>query len=142
MLKTAVVERAIANSIMAQHHIDVTVTCPRAMPRKTGLAFTCSAALAAGTYPVRVTETNDDGHVRYGNQAPLVVLNASAAERAIARSIQSQRHLSSTVACPSPVLQKAGISFFCTATTSDHHYYRFAVTVVDDSGRVRYVEHR
>ncbi len=142
MLSIPVVERSIANAITTQHHIEVTVTCPPAIPRKAGLAFTCTARLAVGAYPIGVTETNNNGHIRYGNQTPLVVLNASAVERAITRSIQRQRHLHATVACPSPVLQKAGISFFCTASANDHHNYLFAVTQVNDNGRVRYVEHR
>ena len=58
MLSIAVVERAIASSIMTQHHIEVTVTCPPAIPRKAGFGFTCNARLAVGTYPIRVTETN------------------------------------------------------------------------------------
>jgi hypothetical protein len=141
MLSIVTVEDAIASSIMTLHHFEATVTCPPAVPRKAGLTFTCSARLAVGTYPITVTETNNNGHVRYENQTPLVVLSVSAVERAIVRSIQRQRHLPATVACPSPVLQRKGISFMCTAMAKGR-YYHFAVTEVNDNGRIRYVEHR
>lgn len=141
MLRIVVVERAIASSIMTQHHIEVTVTCPRAVPRKAGIAFTCNARLAVGTYPITVTETNNNGHVRYENQTPLVMLNVAAVERAIARAIHRQTHLRAAVTCPSPVLQRKGISFACTST-ANRHSYGFTVFEVNDSGRVRYAERR
>ena len=140
-LNIVTVERAIASSILTQHHLEVTVVCPTGVPRKAGIVFTCSAKIDVGTYPLRVIETNDNGHVRYENQAPLVVLNVAAVKRAIRQSILSQRHLHATVACPDPVLQGAGIFFVCTATANGQRY-RFAATEVDDNGHVRFVEHR
>jgi hypothetical protein len=69
MLNTVTVRRAIAESILTQHHLYATVSCPSRIPRKAGFAFTCTANLNVGTYPVMVTETNGSGHVRYENQA-------------------------------------------------------------------------
>jgi hypothetical protein len=140
-LNTIPVERAVAASILAQHHLYVTVGCPSKVPRKAGFVFTCTASLNVGTYPVLVTQTNGSGHVSYQNQAPLVILNIARVERAIRRSILSQRHLHSTVTCPPEVIQKAGIAFTCTATANGRRY-PFAVTEVDGNGHVRYIGRR
>ena len=94
-----------------------------------------------GAYPVRAIEINDNGRVRYANQAPLVVLNVEAVKRAIARSLLTDRHATASVNCPSQVLQKQGIFFTCSATTPSRSRV-FEVTVVDDNGHVRYVEVR
>jgi hypothetical protein len=140
-LNTVTVERAIATSIATQRHLHATVRCPPQVQRKAGVTFTCTANLNVGTYPVLVTETNGGGHVRYQNQAPLVVLNMTEVEQGITRSVRSQRGLSSTVTCPAEVLQRAGIAFTCTVTVNGHDY-PFAVTEVDGKGHVRYVEGR
>jgi hypothetical protein len=136
-LNTVAVQRAIAASILAQHHLYTTVRCPPKVPRRAGFAFTCTAGLSVGTYPVLVTQTNGSGHVRYENQAPLVVLNIARVEQAIAQSILTERHLHSTVTCPPEVIQSAGIAFTCVATVNGRRY-PFTVTEVDDSGHVRY----
>ncbi len=133
-------EHAIAASILTQRHLYATVRCPSKVPRKAGLVFTCTASLNVGTYPVSVTETNNSGHFRYQNQAPLVTLNIAGVEQAIRQSISSQRRLSSTVTCPAEVIQKAGIVFTCTAMVHGQSY-PFEVTEVDDSGHVRYIGH-
>jgi Domain of unknown function (DUF4333) len=137
-LKTATYERAIAASILAQHHLTATVRCPPEVPRKAGVTFTCTASLDAGTYPVSVTETNNSGHVEYQNETPLLTLDIAGVERAIEQSISSQRHLKSTVSCPAEVIQKKGIVFTCIAEVSGRSY-PFEVTEVDENGHVRYV---
>ncbi len=137
-LSVGPVERAIAASILAQHHLRTTVRCPTDAPRRAGFAFTCKAELDVGAYPVLVTETNARGHVRYLNQAPLAVLDIASVEQAIGQSIRAQRGLRSTVSCPAEVIQKAGVAFMCTATVAGRGY-PFAVTEVDNHGHVRYV---
>jgi Domain of unknown function (DUF4333) len=137
-LSTVIDERAIAASILAQHHLYATVRCPPKVPKKTGTVFTCTASLDVGTYPVTVTETNDSGHVSYQDRAPLVALDIAKVERAIEQSIDSQKHLSATATCPSEVIQKAGVVFTCTATV-DGKPYPFEVTETDSDGHVRYV---
>jgi hypothetical protein len=137
-LNTVTVERAVAASILTQHHLYTTVHCPPDVTRQTGVAFTCTASLNVGTYPVLVTETSDSGRVRYQNNAPLVALDIASVERAIKQSIQSQRHLEATVVCPTEVIQKAGTIFTCTAAL-DGRQYPFEVTEVDGDGHVRYV---
>lgn len=137
-LKTVTVERAIAASILAQHHLYATVRCPPTVPKKAGTVFTCTASLDVGTYPVTVTETNDSGHFSYQDQAPLVALNIAKVEQAIKQSISSQRHLSATVTCPAEVIQKAGIVSTCTATVNGKPY-PFEVTETDNDGHVRYI---
>ncbi len=131
-------ERAVAASILTQHHLSATVSCPSKVPRRAGVVFTCTANLNVGTYPVSVTETNSSGHVEYQNQASLVTLNIAGVEQAIKQSISSQRHLNSTVTCPAEVIQKAGIVFTCTAVVNGRSS-PFEVTEVDDKGHVRYV---
>jgi Domain of unknown function (DUF4333) len=137
-LDTAVVERAVAASILTQHHLHANVGCPSKVPRRAGFAFTCTARLNVGEYPVLVTQTNGSGHVSYQNKTPLVTLNIARVEQAISRSILSQRHLRSTVTCPLEVIQKAGIAFTCTATVNGQRY-PFSVTEIDGSGHVRYL---
>jgi hypothetical protein len=137
-LDASAVERAIAGSILTQRHLHAGVECPKEVPRKAGLVFTCTARLDVGSYPVSVTETNGNGNVRYQNQAPLVVLNKAKVEVAIRESILLQRHLQSTVSCPAEVIQQAGARFTCTANVH-HRSYPFEVTEVDGSGHVRYL---
>ena len=140
-LNTALLERAIAATILTQRHIHATVTCPENLPRKRGTAFTCLAHLAVGTYPVHVSETDSSGHVRYGSSAPLVILRIDRVQRAIERSILQQRRLRATVTCPSEVLQQAGIAFTCEAAVGGRRY-PFSVTELDNGGHVRYVGER
>ncbi len=137
-LNTAAVARAIEGSILAQHHLHASVRCPKDLPRKTGLTFTCTANLDVGSYPIRVTERNAAGRVRYENDAPLVALDIARVETAIRRSIRSQRHLSSDVICPAEVIQKTATRFTCIASVNGQRY-PFAVTEVDGDGHVRYV---
>jgi len=139
-LDTARVERAVAASILAQRGLRTTVNCPSDVPIKTGYTFTCNANLDVGSYPVTVVVTNSKGHVRYENHAPLIALNTEKVEHAIAASIASQRHLKATVKCPEEVLQKAGVTFTCTAVVKGNpKQYPFVVTQVDNHGRVKYV---
>jgi Domain of unknown function (DUF4333) len=137
-LNTAAVARAIEASILTQHHLRAIVRCPKQLPRKAGLAFTCTANLDVGTYPVRVTETTAAGRVHYQNAAPLLALDIARVETAIRKSIRGQRHLSSDVTCPAEVIQKTGTKFTCIASVNGERY-PFAVTEVDGNGHVRYV---
>jgi hypothetical protein len=139
-LDTVVVERAIANSILTERHIDTTVSCPPDVPRQQGHVFTCTARLPVGVYPVSVTEVDDSGHVRYGNPVPLRALDITRVADAITHSIRTQRRLQASVACPSEVLQQKGVVFTCTATVRGRGY-PFTVTEVDGDGHVQYVGH-
>ncbi len=135
---TVGVERAIADSILAQHGLRARVSCPPRVPRRTGYAFTCTAAFTVGSYPVTATVTTAAGHVRYENPTPLAALDTAGVERAIHRSILASRRLASTVTCPTEVLQRAGLAFHCTAVVGGRSY-PFAVTEIDGAGHVRYV---
>jgi hypothetical protein len=136
-LATAPVENAISGSILRLHNIRTTVHCPSNVQRKAGVAFTCAANVEVGSYPIYVTETNSSGRVRFGNTAPLVILNIAKVQRAIESSILSQRHLKSAVVCPAQVLQQAGLTFTCTATVNGKGY-PFAVSETNSAGHVRY----
>lgn len=138
-LNTVAVERAIAGSILAERDLRVIVACPSNVPRKAAIHFVCAAKLDAGVYPVEVSETDNYGHVVYQNRAPLVALNTALVEQAIRRSILVQRRVRATVLCPAEVLQQARQTFTCQADVGGRQH-PFAVTEVDDSGHIRYVE--
>jgi hypothetical protein len=137
-LKTGGIARSIAQSVLQQRHQLVTAECPPEVPRKKGHTFTCTVRLKVGSYPVKVTEVNDNGDVKYGNTAPFVVLDVAGVERSIARSIRRQRHITADVTCPDQVLQQAGLAFTCTASYNGT-MSKFRVTQTDDQGNVRYV---
>jgi hypothetical protein len=139
MLRAPTVERAIASSVLAQHNLHVTVTCPTNIPSKAGTPFVCAARLDVGTYPVAGVVTNGRGHVVYANNTPLVVLDTPHVEAAISRSILAQRGVHAHVHCPAEVLQQANLRFGCRATFACGARM-FTVVEVDGSGRVRYSE--
>jgi hypothetical protein len=136
-LNTGPIATVISQSILAQRGITTTVQCPPKVARKAAQTFTCTAHLDAGSYPIYVTETNSQGHVRYGNTTPLVILSIAKVQTAITASILAQRHLHATVACPPQVLQQLGVKFTCTAIVNGKQY-PFAVTEVNGVGRVSY----
>jgi len=97
------------------------------------LAIACAGLGACGsstTSPTPVTATKD--------------LDVAHVERAIERSIMSQRHLRSKVVCPALVLQKPG-KFACVATTysvkTPHRKIKtaFVVTIHNSAGYVTYI---
>jgi Domain of unknown function (DUF4333) len=134
------VERAIASSVLREHHIYTTVACPSKIPQTAGHAFTCTARLSVGAYPVNVTETDGDGHVRYQDERPLVVLDIARVQHAIEASVLDQRGVRAAVSCPAEVLQQAGITFRCTAAVDPGaRSYPFVVTEVDGAGHLRYL---
>lgn len=137
-VETSTVQRSIAASILTQRHVPTDVSCPTKVPSVAGIGFTCVARLDAGTYPVAVVVKDANGHVRYGNQAPLVVLDIARVQRAIERSILEQRKLVASVTCPAYVLQQAGLKFVCKARVGGKTY-PFAVEQTDASGHVRYI---
>ncbi len=131
-------EHAIASSILVKHGVHTNVVCPSNVPKKAGQAFTCTAHLAVGAYPVTVVETNGNGHIRYESKQPFVALNTGKVERAIEASIVSQRRLRASVSCPPGVLQQSGLTFTCTASVNGKPY-PFEVTETDGNGHVKYV---
>jgi hypothetical protein len=134
------VERAIATSVLRERGLYTAVACPSKIPQLAGHTFTCKARLTVGAYPVSVTEVDGNGHVRYQDQRPLVVLDIAKVQRAIEASVRDQRGVRATVSCPSEVLQRAGVTFRCTAAVGgDARSYPFVVTEVDDAGHLRYL---
>lgn len=138
-LDTARVERAIAESILTEHHLYTLVKCPAGEPQQAGVRFRCMALLTVGSYPVYATETDGDGHVSYRNDAPLRTLDTTRVQSAIVASLRGQRHRRVQVSCPSGVLQQRGLSFTCTAHV-DGANSAFGVVEMDGEGHVRYVE--
>jgi hypothetical protein len=136
----ATVARAIEQRIEKQSGVATAVNCAAPGVIKVGAAFRCSAKLAVGTYAVSVVAIDAKGNFRYSSSGPLRVLDSVAVEHAIARSIRRQLHARSSVTCPAPVLQRAGISFGCVATTKRGVVHRFKVTELDGGGRVDIVD--
>ncbi len=64
-LDTARVERAIADSTLAQRGLHARVACPAGVLQHKGLVFTCTARVGGKHYPFSVTEVDGHGHVRY-----------------------------------------------------------------------------
>lgn len=79
-----------------------------------------------------------------GSSSKKVYLDVARVERSIEQSILSERHLHSTVVCPTRVLQKPG-NFACIATTfavkKPHREIKtpFLVTIKNTKGYVTYV---
>jgi hypothetical protein len=72
-----------------------------------------------------------------GTSTP-VILNTITVERSIESSIRSQRHLTSTVACPVNISQEAGVVFECVATVGRRRF-PVVVTETDSKGHVAFV---
>lgn len=125
---------------MKERGLDSIVACPAGIPQQQGHVFVCAARLDVGSYPVTVTEINSSGKVRYGDAAPLVVLNVAKIERSIEASVFTQRRLRATASCPVEVKQEAGLVFRCIAVIDGTpQRYPFVVSEVDNAGHVRYL---
>jgi hypothetical protein len=72
-----------------------------------------------------------------GSSRSPTILNTEKVERAIEHSSLDQRGIRARVSCPSGVHQTKGLVFYCTAVVG-RHSTRFAVTQLDESGRVHY----
>ena len=136
-LAVATVEKAIEQTIHAQHHVSTIVTCPTGVPRQAGYQFVCTAALDVGTYPVNVREVNAQGSVAYANSAPLVLLDSHTIAAAIADAIKSKRHEKATVTCPTTILEAKNLTFTCTAKLK-HSGGTFRVTETNKNGSVTF----
>ena len=68
-------------------------------------------------------------------------LNIARVQRSIEQSIHAQRHLTSTVVCPTAVAQEKGKTFECVATIHAKKVTKtpFVVTVQNEKGYVTYV---
>jgi hypothetical protein len=139
-LDSARIERAIARSILTEHHLDATVSCPAKIRQLRGDVFTCTALFEVGTYPVTVTETGNGGEVRYRDERPLVALNIAKVQGAIEASVARERHVRAKVSCPGEVLQQVGLHFRCIAVfAGGARRAEFDVQELDSTGHVRYV---
>jgi hypothetical protein len=72
LLKIMNVSTAIRRSVLTGRGVKSTVTCPTRVLQQKGLSFTCKAVVhrgtvtvKAGTYPFRVNQSDDAGHVTY-----------------------------------------------------------------------------
>ena len=139
-LLTANVAHAIAATIQSQFGIATHVSCPAHPPEQSGYRFACIARLAVGAYTVAVLETNSHGRVSYTGTGPLRALDIVHIEHAIAAAMRHHGHRApASVHCPSPVLQRSGLAFTCTARTRTGTIVRFTVSQDNANGRVTLV---
>jgi Domain of unknown function (DUF4333) len=144
-IDSVALERSIARSILAEHHLNTKVTCPANVAQQKGHTFNCYALLQVGRYRVPVTQVNGHGDVRWHTSQPITLLDTPRVEQAIASSINKQRKVTAKVTCPAQVLQAAGVTFTCTAVTQGGAKvpagrYPFKVTQTDGAGHVTYIE--
>jgi hypothetical protein len=59
------IERAIAQSSLAQRGQRAQVSCPSGVPQVAGLRFSCTAVVGSTTTRFVVVEQDDAGHVHY-----------------------------------------------------------------------------
>lgn len=64
-LNTEKIERAIAQSSLAQRGQHARVSCPSAVPQMKGLKFSCRAVVGSVSTRFVVVEQDGSGHVRY-----------------------------------------------------------------------------
>jgi hypothetical protein len=64
-LNTEKIERAIAQSSLAQRGQRARVSCPSAVPQMEGLEFSCRAVVGSVSTRFVVVEQDGSGHVRY-----------------------------------------------------------------------------
>jgi major membrane immunogen (membrane-anchored lipoprotein) len=65
ILDTERVERAIERSVLQKRKIRAMVSCPSGIELKKGKKFRCIANYTGGRTPFLVTQTDDEGAVRY-----------------------------------------------------------------------------
>ena len=107
----------------------------RGLPRSAGVvvALACAALIGACGSSKSATTSN-----------PKAKLDTARVARSIEQSILAQRHLSSTVVCPTGVRQEKGKTFECVATTRTITKpvkvgkTPFVVTIQNDKGYVTY----
>jgi hypothetical protein len=64
-LETGKVERAIAQSSLAQRGVHAQVSCPSDVPQEKGFTFTCAATVGQVDTAFVVVERDEFGHVEY-----------------------------------------------------------------------------
>jgi hypothetical protein len=64
-LNSGRIERAIAQSSLAQRGQRAQVSCPSAVPQMDGLTFSCTAVVGSISTRFVVVEQDESGHVRY-----------------------------------------------------------------------------
>ncbi len=64
-LNSGKIERAIAQSSLAQRGQSALVSCPSAVPQIEGLKFSCTAVVGSVSTRFVVVEQDESGHVRY-----------------------------------------------------------------------------
>jgi hypothetical protein len=133
------VEQAIAASILAQRHVTAAVSCPSGIPVAAHRRFRCVAEVGSHNTPFLVTEGRS-GHVTFVGIPPPAgpLIDSSRVAEAIERSILAQRHLRTTVRCPSDIPLQRGLAFVCIAMTLSGRTTDFLVRQQDDRGHVTY----
>jgi hypothetical protein len=134
------IEQAIATSIRAQRDVAAAVSCPSGIPVVPDRQFRCVAEVGAHNTPFLVTEGTKLGHVTFAGLPPTAtpLIDGSRVAAGIERSLLTQRHLGSTVRCPSDIPLQRGLTFVCIAKTPSGATTDFVVQQRDDRGDVSY----
>jgi hypothetical protein len=123
--------------------VDPTVSRAVSVPRARRGAGLALAALACAALMSACGSSTPSTSSTPGS-ATKIDLNTTRVEHSIEQSILSERHLASTVVCPSAVPQEAGRTFECVASTPSAKKpgtlikTPFVVTIQNKSGYVTY----
>lgn len=140
MLNPNRIEHAIATSILAQRHVTAAVSCPSGVPVSPHRQFRCVAEVGSHNTPFLVTEGSRSGRVTFVGVPPAAtpLIDESRVVSAIERSILNQRHLRSSVRCPSDIPLQRGLAFVCIARVPSGAATEFVVEQRDGRENVTY----
>jgi hypothetical protein len=127
---------------MRAMHVDPTVSSGVSVPRVRRAAGLALAALACAAVMSACGSSGSSGSTP--SSTTKIDLNTTRVEHSIEQSILAERHLASTVVCPSAVPQEAGRTFECVASTPSAKKpgtlikTPFVVTIQNKNGYVTY----
>ncbi|MCM1982729.1 DUF4333 domain-containing protein [Lyngbya confervoides] len=139
----AKVETAISEGIQTQTGLVAnTVICPEDQKIEEGNTFTCKVTLEGGqSFDAEVTQTDDEGNIRWDAQKGLESLNGlisnAALEEQIAQGISEQLQVETSADCGGKFrIALTGETFECTVTDVQGNEQRVQVEAKDDEGNV------
>lgn len=133
-LNTSDVEAQITEDLAQNREVEVTVVCPEDVEAEADGLFTCTATDSDGnSLEIRVTQTDDSGHVDYN----LAMLNLALIETQVASQVTQEVGVSVTLECPRILVSsEKGSSVDCRATDAKNGTGIVRVTTKDDQGHL------
>ena len=122
----------LIKSVLAQKHLTAKkITCPPNKSANKGTTFQCQATLNDGrVLPFTVRIVNDNG---YGRVLSAPTIFGPEVE-AVIKSHLAAAQLTASVVCPSVEPARLGVTFQCSAKSSDGQVVPFKVTSKNSSG--------